>query len=155
MPRGPIKNCWTLEDHIEKRSPSPETMSFFISGHRLLPLKTEETPCKKRENRKHVDQTTHACNDWSPRPPSPPSQTVPTIGRLWRRGRHHHHLDPCNGQDFESLSPCQTPMHSEALSSSQEGRGGLKDYHAWSPIKYPTKQPSLGDGRRKKTGEKV
>jgi len=42
-------------------------------------------------------------------------------------------------------------MHNEALSSSQEGRGGLNDYHARSvPYKYPAKQPSLGDRRRKK-----
>jgi hypothetical protein len=38
-----------VEDQIEKLLPIPETTPFFISGHRLLPLRTKETPCKGEE----------------------------------------------------------------------------------------------------------
>jgi hypothetical protein len=55
----------------------PETTPFFIYVHRLLPLKIEETPYKKKE-KTPIRPPTRAIR--SPQLPSPPSQTIPTIG---------------------------------------------------------------------------
>jgi len=48
---------------------------------------------------------------------------------------HHHLPRPLQRQDSRNPSPCHLLTPSEALSSSQEGRGGLKYYHTESSIK--------------------
>jgi len=48
---------------------------------------------------------------------------------------HHHLPRPLQWQDSRNPSACHVLTPSEALSSSQEGRGGLKYYHTESPIK--------------------